>query len=114
MRINVLLFPDGDLIGWEEQFGQREGRFVLGRDGSIAYRHPLDNRVWFAGADLAQFQAAATAWNRYGDDVAGRPEGEQLAAAKRLREELERAGAFANRADCLWSALFEQVDSGLL
>jgi hypothetical protein len=116
MKIVQLSTPEKNVIAFEEQFGEREGWFELTELGKVVYRHRLDedDREWFAGDDVAQFRLAATAWNRYSADAAGRPDSEQSVAIDRLRSELERIGAFADRDDCLWSVLMEQVDDGLL
>ena len=107
MDIVVLATPDGDLVGWEEQFGQREGRFVLADDGSVAYRHPADHRAWPAGS-LDQFRQAAEVWGRYNAAT----KAEQLAAVERLHAELRAAGVLEPGG--LWSVLAEQAAAGLL
>jgi hypothetical protein len=41
MEIVVLDTPDGRTIGWEIQFRQREGRFVLADDGDCPLSPPI-------------------------------------------------------------------------
>jgi hypothetical protein len=111
MEIVILDTPDGQIVGWEIQFGRREGQFVLNDDGSVLYRHPYDTRAWPAGT-LAQFRRAASAWEHYNTSVVGRPEDVQAAAVERLHAQLREIGALAE--DGFWSALAEQTAHGLL
>ena len=60
MEIVILDTADGHIVGWEIQFGRREGQFVLNDDRFVVYRHPYDVRAWPAGT-LAQFRRAASA-----------------------------------------------------
>jgi hypothetical protein len=103
-----------DVIGWEEQFGERAGRFVILPTGSVVYRHPEDSREWFAGGTAKQFREAARAWNLYQDAVVGLPESKQLATVDQLRRDLERMGVLTEQPDALWPVLLEQAEAGLL
>ena len=114
MRIVLLPAPADEVVAWEEQFGEREGRFVSLPNGSVVYRHPEDNRDWCAGLTLDQFQEAARFWNRYTEEVVGLSEPEQLAAVAWLRAGLERVGVLTDEPDALWPVLLEQAEAGLL
>jgi hypothetical protein len=114
MRIVLLASPDDGAIAWEEQLGRREGRFVLGPEGSVVYRHPDDDCEWPAGVSVAQFRAAAEAWNGYSAAVAGLPESKQATVIERLRGQLSHIGALALARESFWSAVLEQAAAGML
>jgi hypothetical protein len=110
VRIAILPSTDGDAIAWEEQFGQREGRFVVTADGSVVYRHPWHQREWFAGTSESQFRA----WNAYNEAVVEVPDSEKQAVVESLRKELDRIGALPGRPDSFWGVLLEQAEAGML
>jgi hypothetical protein len=111
MEIVVLDIPEGRTVGWELQFGRREGRFVLDDDGTVHYRHPYDDRDWLAGT-LAQFRRATRAWASYGASVVGQTEEVQNAAVECLHAQLREIGVLG--ATGFWSILAEQTEQGLL
>jgi hypothetical protein len=110
MEIVVLDTPDGRTVGWEIQFGQREGQFLLADDGRVLYRHP-DDRDWPAGT-LDQFRRAAGAWKDYFTSVGGKSEKEQEAVVERLHAQLREIGVLEDEG--FWSAIAEQTAHGLL
>jgi hypothetical protein len=114
MRIALLPSDESGTIAWEEQFGEREGRFLLAVDRSVVYRHPWDEREWFAGASEVQFRAAAEAWNAYTQAATATSDREGEAAVNRLREQLNRIGAISARPDSFWGVLIEQAEAGTL
>jgi hypothetical protein len=111
MDIVALDTPEGWIVGWEIQFGHREGQFVLDDDGSVHYRHPYDDRNWPAGT-LDQFRDAAGAWGDYNASVICQAEAVQQAAVERLHARLREIGVLGEAG--FWSTLAEQAVQGLL
>ncbi len=115
MRIIPLPSAEGDVVAREEQFGCQEGEFVVSPGGEVLYRHPWDERVWFAGRNLAEFREAVAAWNRYGDEAAtNRCDDDQQQAVARLLAELSRIGLLIPREDNVWRSLLDQARDGQL
>ena len=113
VEIEILDNPVADIVGWERQFGEREGKFFLATDASIIYEHPSDSRLWLAGRDINQFQTAARAWQTYCLSVAGQPEAKQLEFVAELRAALSKIGVL-ERPESLWSVWLEQAQDGQL
>jgi hypothetical protein len=114
MRIVLLPAPEGDVIAREDQLGQLEAEFVVAADGQVLYRHPWDNRSWFAGRDVDIFRQAAMTWNSYSSGQAPTTDEQWTEAVTRLRQGLARLGVPESRTDNLWSVLLEQAEQGLL
>ena len=113
MEIEFVSPPRGDLVAWEVQFGEREGRYTVGTDGRVSYRHPADERVWHAGVSIEQFRACAQAWNTYVAEVKHIPEELAPAVVAKLHASLERAGVLRTPPSH-WSMLLEQAENGFL
>jgi len=92
MNIELVENPDTDVVGWESQFGEREGQFFVDSEGPVLFRSPLDTRIWGVGENLSLFHSAALAWNAYAASVPGQPESTQLAAIATLRDSLKTLG----------------------
>jgi hypothetical protein len=73
MCIVMLPSPEGDVVAREDQLGHLEGEFFVGADGQVLCRHPWDHRLYFVDRDLVKFRGAVAAFNRYNEDVVGRP-----------------------------------------
>jgi hypothetical protein len=114
MHLELLAAPVDGIVGWEEQFGKREGRFLLEPAGSVVYLHPADQRTWSAGQSLEDFVAAVGAWNRYSEMVIDRSNREQLAEVEKLRASLRDTRVLQEREDSLWAMLLEQAEAGLI
>jgi len=113
MLIELLPEPVAGVVAREVQFGAPEGEFRIGAEGDIRYVHPADNREWIAGANLAQFQSAAAAWNSYTSQVSRTPEPGQFTLVRDLRKELDQLGVTA-LPNSVWPALLEQAEHGML
>src|SRR5262249_35830523 len=101
MEIEFLTPAMGNVIAWELQFGKREGQFVLALDGSVEYRHPSDNRIWFVASDAEQFKESVLSWKQYETSVIGLPEEQCLEPVKRLRDSLSSMGVLRST-DTFW------------
>ena len=113
MNIELVDGADSEVIGWEIQLGEREGKFFVAGDGAVLFQSPLDLRVWRVGADVPQFRSAATAWNTYTVLVNGKDESAHLEEVDRLRTILRGLGLLES-SEAFWSVLLEQASYGHL
>jgi len=113
MNIELVENLDAGVVGWENQFGEREGRFFLAPDGAVFYRSPFDARTWIVGDDVPQFRSAALAWNTYTASVRGQSENEQLKAIVTLRSALQNL-RLLTEPESFWGQLLEQAENGQL
>jgi hypothetical protein len=113
MDIELLAAPEENIVGWEVQFGEREGIFFVLSNGTVTYRHPDGTNDWTAGSTVQQFREAAEAWNRY-CNAARVPEFEHPGVVAQLKADLDRIGVLTVDPYALWPVFLEQAEDGLL
>lgn len=113
MNIELVEDLDADIVGWENQFGEREGKFFCTPYGAVFYRSPLDERTWSVGDNVPQFRSAALTWNDYSASVRGHSQNEQLKAIATLRDALQNLRLITDP-ESFWGQLLEQAENGQL
>lgn len=113
MEIFLVEDPTDKVVGWEAQFGEREGKSFIAPSAAVIYQHNLDERLWSAGHNVDQFRLAARAWNHYSSSVAGQSESRQAEAVTHLHARLEEIGVLSSNEE-FWDVVLGQAIDGHL